>query len=70
MDDKRLTELETRYSFQEDLLQELNQTMVRQQRQLDELQRALLLLQGHVVELLEKQDPAETDPAMEKPPHY
>ncbi|RYX95297.1 MAG: SlyX family protein [Comamonadaceae bacterium] len=37
--DKRLTELEIKASFAEDLLEELNQVIVRQQQQIDALLR-------------------------------
>ena len=37
--DSRLTELEIKASFQEDLLDQLNQVIVRQQRDIDQLLR-------------------------------
>lgn len=37
----RLTELEIKASFAEDLLEQLNQVIVRQQQQIDRLQRDL-----------------------------
>jgi SlyX protein len=38
---QRLTDLEIKASFQEDLLDELNQTVVRQQQQIDQLIREI-----------------------------
>ena len=66
----RLTELEIKASFAEDLLDQLNQVIVRQQRQID-------LLSREVGELRQQQQSAaEGGPAAfrslrdELPPHY
>ena len=64
---QRLTDLEIKASFQEDLLDELNQTVVRQQQQIDQLIREIAHLQQ-----------SSTDGAVgasrnlrdELPPHY
>jgi SlyX protein len=40
----RITELEIKLSFADDLLEQLNATVVRQQQQIDLLQRELLAL--------------------------
>ena len=70
MQDK-IIELETKYSYQEDLLSQLNREVIRQQRQIDELLREIKLLKEQFDELLgrdSKQVVSEyTD---EKPPHY
>jgi SlyX protein len=42
--ERRLTDLEIKASFQEDLLEELNQTVFRQQQQIDLLLRDVLQL--------------------------
>lgn len=42
--EKRLTELEIKLSFTEDLVEDLNQIIVRQQQQLDAVMRELLQL--------------------------
>lgn len=64
--DKRLTELEIKASFTEDMLDRLNDVVVRQQQQIEQLQRELLRLMAQV--------PAEGAPARslrdELPPHY
>jgi SlyX protein len=44
MTESRLTELETKLAFAEDLLETLNQTVIRQQGQLDSMQQQLRLL--------------------------
>ncbi len=63
----RLTDLEVKASFTEDMLDQLNQVIVRQQDQIDRLQRELS-------ELRERR-PATDDAAFrslrdELPPHY
>ena len=65
--DQRLTELEIKASYAEDLLDQLNQTVFRQQQQMDELLR--------VVAELRRQQP-DNGPALQRnlrdelPPHY
>ncbi len=65
--DQRLTDLEIKASFNEDLLDKLDQVIVRQQQQIDLLIREVTLL---------RQPPAEggiaraTNPRDELPPHY
>jgi SlyX protein len=65
--EQRLTELEIKASFSEDLLDQLNQTIFRQQQQLDQLVRAISQLQ--------QQAPEEGTGGVrslrdELPPHY
>ncbi len=65
--DQRLTELEIKASFTEDLLDHLNQTIVRQQQQIDLLLREVGAL---------RQQTAQSDAGTfrslrdELPPHY
>jgi SlyX protein len=67
MTESRLTELETKLAFAEDLLETLNHTVVRQQAQLDSMQQQLRLLHQQLQEAL----PDETrTPRDEIPPHY
>ncbi|MHB1438070.1 MAG: SlyX family protein, partial [Thiobacillus sp.] len=47
----RLTELESKLAFAEDLLDTLNQTVVRQQGQIDSLQQQLRLLHRQLQEV-------------------
>ncbi len=63
----RLTELETKLAFAEDLLETLNQTVARQQGQIDSLQQQLRLLHQQLKEAVP--DEART-PRDEIPPHY
>ena len=67
--DERLVELETKFSFQEDTLQELGEVLIRQQQQLDELTRRVSSLQSRLEEVLTR-EPGGVDPASERPPHY
>lgn len=69
--DTKLIELETKFSFQEDLLQSLDEVVTRQQADLEKLNLQVKHLQAQLQEL------AETPPAAsqgsledEKPPHY
>lgn len=63
----RLTELETRLAFADDLLETLNQTVVRQQSQIDSLQQQLRLLHRHL-EAVRPDEPRRLRDDV--PPHY
>ena len=63
----RLTELEIKSSYSEDLLDRLNEVVVRQQAQIDLLQRALAGLREQA---LESAQPAFRSLRDELPPHY
>ena len=63
----RLTELETKLAFAEDLLDTLNQTVARQQSQIDLLQEQLRLLHRQLQDV--RPDETRT-PRDEIPPHY
>ena len=65
--EKRLTEIEIKLSFAEDLLEELNRTVFRQQQQMEQLQQEIRALRRQ----LEVSMPAEPRSlADEVPPHY
>ncbi|MFZ4537924.1 SlyX family protein [Propionivibrio sp.] len=64
----RLTELEIKTSLTEDLVDELNRTVYRQQQQLDLLQAQLRHLYG---QMLTNAEPAEPHSLRDEiPPHY
>lgn len=65
--ESRLAELETKLAFAEDLIDDLNKTVFRQQEQLGLLQDQLRLLHRRMQEAPgeERRDPRE-----EIPPHY
>ena len=65
--DQRLTELEIKASYSEDLLDELNLVIVRQQSQIDQLIREI----GHLRQRgLDATMGAAPSPADDLPPHY
>lgn len=64
---KRLTELEIKASFSEDLLDQLNQVIVRQQQQIDLLMREV----GQLRQQLPEGSPGQlARPGDDLPPHY
>lgn len=65
--DERIAELEIKLSYAEDLLEELNHTVFRQQEQIDLLIRQVELLASQLREL---EPPEKRDPREELPPHY
>lgn len=68
MNESRLTELETKLAFAEDLLETLNQTVIRQQGQIDSMQQQLRLLHQRLQDVLPNDD--ARSPRDEIPPHY
>jgi SlyX protein len=62
----RLTEMEVKLGFTEDLLEELNRTVYRQQQQIDQLQQELRALRLQVSAMPSEQQ----GPRHEIPPHY
>ncbi|MBU4611285.1 SlyX family protein [Achromobacter sp. GG226] len=65
--ERRLTELEIKASFADDLLEQLNQTIFRQQRQIEQLARELASLRDQVSDV----DPSRQASLREQiPPHY
>lgn len=68
---EKIIELETKLSFQEDLLAELNDEIVRQQRQIGEIVRELNEVKAQLEDVLHR-DPkqGEASTEHEKPPHY
>ena len=68
---EKIIDLETKFSFQDDLLQQLNKEMLLQQRQIDALAVQLRLIREQLSELL-VQDGVQHDQPLEdeKPPHY
>lgn len=67
LNDIRLTELEIKASFTEDLLDQLNQVIVRQQQQIDSLIRALANLNQQASDVGSGGFRSLRD---ELPPHY
>ncbi len=61
----RLTELEIKASYADDLLEQLNTVVARQQQQIDLLQRELLALRQQL-----RDAPGVGSSGHEPPPHY
>lgn len=68
MIEERLVNIETKITFQEDLIEELNKTVYQQQQKLDQLEEICRALARHVQALSETGN--ESRPANERPPHY
>ncbi len=65
--DARLTEIEIKLSYAEDLIETLNLTVYRQQEQIERLERRMEAL----LQLVKEWAPDESrTPAEERPPHY
>lgn len=67
---RRLDELESRAAFQDDLIEQLNQVVARQDRELLALGRRLAELESRLRELAEAAGPAAASGGHEIPPHY
>ena len=67
MPDNHLVKIETKLSYQEDLLDQLNSIIIRQQKEIDSLKRELLLLQEKITTINESTENNNMD---ERPPHY
>ena len=65
--DERLEKIETKLSLAEDLLEELNKTIYRQQRQIEQLQREIIELRGQARSTQPNEPRNLSD---EIPPHY
>jgi SlyX protein len=65
--DQRLTDLEIKASFAEDLLDQLNQVIVRQQQEIDLLMREVRQLR---LQMPDNTGPAPAKASEELPPHY
>ena len=65
--DERLTELEIKASFNEDLLDKLDQVIIRQQAQIDALAREVISLRDRAASGIDGQPRNLSD---DLPPHY
>ena len=66
--ESRLAEIEMKLSLSEDLLEELNRTVFRQQQRIDRLQRELRALSQQLQ--ADQEDAPPRAPGDDKPPHY
>ena len=65
--DERITNLEVKLSFSEDLLEELNQTVYKQQQQIDALIKEVKALK---LQMASNMTSDGNSPRDEIPPHY
>lgn len=69
--DNRIIELESKYSFQEDLLQELDKTVIQQQKSIDQLFEAMRIMKEQIADVQTHAGEGGSDAAQdERPPHY
>ena len=68
MIEERLVNIETKISYQEDLIEELNKVVYQQQQKLDQLEAVCKSLTRHIQSLAEAGN--ESKAAIEPPPHY
>ena len=68
MIEERLVNIETKITFQEDLIEELNKTVYQQQKRLERLEATCEALARHIASLAESGN--ESKPVNERPPHY
>ncbi len=68
MIEERLVNIETKITFQEDLIEELNKTVYQQQQKLERLEAICDALARQVRSLADAAN--EGKPANERPPHY
>ena len=66
--DERITELETRLIFQDDVIEKLNEVVTNQQQQLDKITRELLDLRAQIKSL--EPSNVASDKEETPPPHY
>ncbi len=66
--ESRLAEIEMKLSLSEDMLEQLNRTVFRQQQQIDRLQRELRALSQQLQ--ADQGDATPRAPGDDKPPHY
>ncbi len=66
--DDRIAEVETRIAFQENTLQDLNDVIVQQQKQIDQLTRDLMRVKSLLDNL--SASPVADEKTEPPPPHY
>jgi SlyX protein len=69
MSEQRLIELEIKFAYQEDLLQELNSIVVQQQKQISQLEETCKLLYTRLQSIYAAVE-LDNQPHHQPPPHY
>ncbi|MDH4235479.1 MAG: SlyX family protein [Gallionella sp.] len=68
MSDERIEKIETKLAYQEDLIEELNKSVYRQQQKLDRLEATCHALAQHIASQAESVKDGQI--SHERPPHY
>lgn len=68
MNNKQLTDIETKIAYQERMLSELNAIVYEQQKTIEDLKKMVELIRNRVMDLSDVTSFA--DQGSEKPPHY
>ena len=68
--EERVEKIEGKLALAEDMLDELNKTVYRQQMQIEQLQRAVIKLQAQAEAQEAAQSQEARNPNDEVPPHY
>ncbi len=68
MNNDQIIELEIKVAYQEDLVQDLNKIVARQQQQIDRLEATVKLLHDRIKSL--SAEHSNIGDKFEKPPHY
>ncbi len=66
--EEQLQDLQTRYAFQEDMINSLNQTVIVQGQQIERLELLIKQLNNSIQEL--RSGDEQFSPAEQRPPHY
>jgi len=69
-ENSRLDELESRMAFQDDLIEDLNRVIARQDRELAELTRRIGELETRIADVLDAAGTPGAPAGHEVPPHY
>lgn len=67
MSDQRLIDLETRFLYQEDMVEQLNRIVTDQQSEIQQLKATLSIITKNLGEILKQNEDIR---GHEKPPHY
>lgn len=68
--ENRLIEIETKFAFLEETVDQLNGVILEQGREIASLRRQISELEGRVAAKQDGGPEGETDPLEERPPHY
>lgn len=67
---RRIADLESQLTFQEDTIETLNQLVTQQAHELQLLQRKMQIMAEKFQQISDRDGSSTSDPAQEVPPHY